>query len=88
MSGMLEIQQRKSKRSVRSTKLARALNRVSVLNEKPLHAALKEWYAQPGDLLEVSVDGYVADIARGHLLVEIQTRNFAAIKQKLALSSP
>ncbi len=45
--------------------------------------ALKEWYAQPKDQLEVSVDGFVVDIVRGDLLVEIQTRNFAAIKQKL-----
>jgi hypothetical protein len=53
------------------------------LNEKPLHAALKKWYAQPNDQLEVSVDGFIVDIVRGDLLVEIQTRNFAAIKQKL-----
>jgi hypothetical protein len=60
------------------------LHRVGVLNEKPLHASLKEWYAQPGDLLESSVDGFVVDIVRGRLLIEIQTRNFAAIRRKLA----
>ena len=59
-------------------------NRVAILNEKPLHAALKEWYAQPNDRLEVCVDGYVIDLARGDLLVEIQTRNFAAMKRKLS----
>ena len=58
--------------------------RVAVLNEKPLHAALKEWYRQPGDRFEVCVDGFVVDIVRGPVLVEIQTRNFAAIKRKLA----
>jgi hypothetical protein len=56
---------------------------IGTLNEKPLHAALKKWYAQPNDQLEVSVDGFIVDIVRGDLLVEIQTRNFAAIKQKL-----
>jgi hypothetical protein len=53
------------------------------LNEKPLHAALKKWYAQPEDQLEVSVDSFTVDILQGDLLVEIQTRNLAAIKRKL-----
>lgn len=56
---------------------------IGLLNEKPLHAALKAWYAQPGDQLEVPVDGYVIDIVRGDLLLEIQTGNFAGIKPKL-----
>jgi hypothetical protein len=54
------------------------------LNEKPMHAALKQWYAQPGDRFEVLVDGYVIDIQRGDLLIEIQTGNFSALKDKLA----
>jgi hypothetical protein len=54
-----------------------------VLNEKPLHEALKQWYAQSNDMFEVSVDGFVVDIVRGDLLVEIQTRNFRAIRRKL-----
>jgi hypothetical protein len=56
---------------------------IGLLNEKPLHAALKEWYAQPRDQLEVTVDGFVIDIVQGDLLVEIQTNNFASIKPKL-----
>jgi hypothetical protein len=56
---------------------------IGLLNEKPLHAALKTWCARPGDRLEVVVDAYVIDIVRGDLLLEIQTRNLAAIKVKL-----
>jgi hypothetical protein len=56
---------------------------VGVLNEKPLHAALKAWYAQPGDRFEVPVDGSIIDIIRNELLVEIQTRGFSALKRKL-----
>lgn len=56
---------------------------IGLLNEKPLHAALKQWCAQPGDQFEVPVDGYVIDIVRDGLLLEIQTRNFAAIRTKL-----
>lgn len=58
-------------------------NGVGVLNEKPLHAALKAWYAQPDDRFEVAVDGSVIDIMRGALLVEIQTRGFSSLKRKL-----
>ncbi len=61
----------------------RPLTQIGSLNEKPLHAALKKWYAQPNDQLEVSVDGFVIDIVQGGLLVEIQTRNFASITRKL-----
>ena len=64
---------------------------IGLLNEKPLHAALKQWYARPGDRFEVPVDGFVIDIVRRReregrgedLLIEIQTRNLAAINSKL-----
>jgi hypothetical protein len=59
------------------------MSKIGTLNEKPLHEALKKWYAQPGDLFEVPVDGFVVDIVRGNLLIEIQTRNFSAIKRKI-----
>ena len=56
---------------------------IGLLNEKPLHASLKQWYARPGDQFEVPVDGFVIDIVRDDLLIEIQTRNFSSIKSKL-----
>jgi len=56
---------------------------IGLINEKPLHASLKQWYARPGDRFEVPVDGFVIDIVRDDLLIEIQTRNFAAINSKL-----
>jgi hypothetical protein len=56
---------------------------IGLLNEKPLHASLKQWYARPGDRFEVPVDGFVIDIVRDDLLIEIQTGNFASIKAKL-----
>jgi hypothetical protein len=53
------------------------------LSETSLHTALKQWYSQPGDLLETSVDGSIIDIVRGDLLIEIQTRSFTALRHKL-----
>lgn len=58
-------------------------NHIGTLNEKNLHAALKAWYARPGDETEVKLEGYVIDLKRGDLLVEFQTRNFSAMKRKL-----
>jgi hypothetical protein len=60
------------------------MSRIGLLNEKPLHASLKAWYAQPGDRFEVPIDGFVIDIVRDDVLLEIQTKHFAAIKAKLA----
>ena len=56
---------------------------IGLINEKPLHASLKQWYARPGDRFEVPVDRFVVDIVRDDLLIEIQTRNFASINSKL-----
>jgi hypothetical protein len=57
---------------------------IGTVNEKPLHAALKAWYTEPGDQVEVPVDGYIVDIVRGDLLVEVQTGSFSSIGDKLA----
>ncbi|GHA80647.1 hypothetical protein [Pontibacter akesuensis] len=56
---------------------------IGIQNERSLHAALKQWYAQPGDQLEVPLGGFFIDLVRGEQLVEIQTRNFSAIRHKL-----
>ena len=56
---------------------------ITTLNEKPLHASLKQWYALPGDRLEVKIDKFYIDILRQDLLIEIQTRNFSSLKRKL-----
>ncbi|GMQ94213.1 MAG: hypothetical protein BMS9Abin12_1698 [Acidimicrobiia bacterium] len=55
---------------------------IGSLNEKPLHAALKEWYRQDGDQVEVPVEGFVVDLVHDGLLIEIQTRGFASMRRK------
>lgn len=57
---------------------------IGTLRETHLHAALKQHLAQPADQLEVTVDGFVADILRGQQVLEVQTQNFAAFRRKLA----
>ncbi|MBN2472315.1 MAG: hypothetical protein JXN59_16440 [Anaerolineae bacterium] len=57
---------------------------IGTLNEAPLHAALKAWYAAPDAQFEAPLAGYVIDIVQGGELVEIQTGSFARIRRKLA----
>ena len=54
-----------------------------MLAERSLHAALKRWYRGPGDQFEVPLEGYHIDLVREDLLIEIQTRNFYALRRKL-----
>ncbi len=56
---------------------------IGTLREKPLHASLKRWYARAGDRVEVPVDGFVIDLVREDLLIEVQTRGFSSMKQKI-----
>lgn len=56
---------------------------IGILAERSLHAALKKWYAREGDRTEVPLEGFHIDLVRDDLLIEIQTRNFFALKRKL-----
>jgi ribosomal protein S25 len=57
---------------------------LKLMKEYSLHSAIKNWYSLPGDRFEVRIDDFIADIVRETLLIEIQTKNFSAIKKKLA----
>jgi hypothetical protein len=58
---------------------------IGTLREGPLHASLKRWYRREGDGVEVPLDGYVIDLIRDHLLIEVQTRGFSSLKQKVTV---
>ena len=55
------------------------------LAETTLHSELKNRLARSGDALEVPFEGYIIDIVRGDLLIEIQTRSFSSLKDKLGI---
>lgn len=61
---------------------------IGSLNESPLHAALKQVAAPPGSRFEVALGGYVIDAVSDGLLIEVQTRNFGAMRVKLAALLP
>jgi len=58
-------------------------NGINIKNEKSLHSSIKQWYVAEGDRFEVKIDKYVIDLVREDSLIEIQTKNFSAIGNKL-----
>jgi hypothetical protein len=57
---------------------------IGTLAEGPLHAAVKQWLARPGDRTEVPVGRFVVDLVRADgELVEIQTGGFGPLGPKL-----
>jgi hypothetical protein len=53
------------------------------MTEHSLHLQIKEAYSIPGDVFEIKLGNYIIDILRGELIIEVQTRNFSALKEKL-----
>lgn len=60
-----------------------AIADIGTLNESSLHAELKQLLSEPGDEFEVDLEGFVIDIRRRDLLIEIQTSSFGAMGRKL-----
>ncbi len=53
------------------------------MNERALHSEIRKVYSLPGDQFEVKLGNYIVDILRGQLIIEVQTKNFSALKEKL-----
>ncbi len=53
------------------------------MNEFSLHSEIKKAYSLPGDQFEVKLDNYIVDLLRENLVIEVQTKNFSALKEKL-----
>ena len=56
---------------------------IGTLSEKTVHAVLKRYYEPDEDYHEVPVNGKVADIYRDGEIIEIQTRAFNKLRDKL-----
>jgi hypothetical protein len=56
---------------------------LTIMNEYSLHSEIKRFYSLPGDYFEVKLDNYIVDILRGQLVIEVQTKNFSVLKEKL-----
>ncbi len=60
-------------------------NGIGTLGEKTLHAVLKSYFEPHEENQEITLGGYIADIAGENGVIEIQTRNFNALRKKLEL---
>jgi len=56
---------------------------IGTLSEKTVHAILKNYYEPDEDRQEIPIDNYVADIYSEGEVIEIQTRQFDKMRNKL-----
>ncbi len=56
---------------------------IGTLHERTLHLALKYYFAPDAETHEQSIGGYVADAVTEEGVIEVQTRSFSRLKEKL-----
>lgn len=61
---------------------------IGTLSEKTVHAILKHYYEPDEDKQEIPIENYVADIYSGGEIIEIQTRQFNRMRDKLKAFLP
>lgn len=61
---------------------------IGTLSEKTVHAILKNYYEPDEDRQEIPIENYVADIYAEGEIIEIQTRQFNRMRDKLAAFLP
>lgn len=61
---------------------------IGTLSEKSVHAILKNYYEPDEDHQEIPIDNYVADIYAAGEIIEIQTRHFNKLRDKLEAFLP
>lgn len=61
----------------------RASGGIGTMGEKGIHNALKHYYEPDESCHEIKVGGYVADILGENGIIEIQTRGFGTMREKL-----
>ena len=66
----------------------REKNGIGTLSEKTMHAVLKNFYEPDVEKQEVKIASCVADIFTGEEIIEIQTRNFDKLREKLTRFLP
>lgn len=56
---------------------------IGTLQEKTIHAVLKNYYEEDEDKQEIPIESFVADIYNGREIIEIQTAQFNRMRNKL-----
>ena len=58
---------------------------IGTYQEYSLHANLKDYYTNENGQTEVQLENYIIDVVNGNQLIEIQTKNFSQIHEKLLI---
>lgn len=61
---------------------------IGTLSEKTVHAILKNYYEPDEDKQEIPIENFIADIYAGGEIIEIQTRQFNKMREKLRCFLP
>ncbi len=61
---------------------------IGTYSEKTVHAIFKNYYEPDEDKQEIPINRYVADIFDGQKIIEIQTRQFNRMREKLEVFLP
>lgn len=61
---------------------------IGTISEKTVHAVLKNYYEADEDRQEIPIENYVADIYSDGHIIEIQTRQFNRMRDKLSAFLP
>lgn len=61
---------------------------IGTLSEKTVHAVLKNYYEPDEDRQEIPIENFVADIYSDGQIIEIQTRQFNRMREKLSAFLP
>lgn len=61
---------------------------IGTLSEKTVHAILKNYYEPDEDHQEIPIERFVADIYKDGEIIEIQTRSFNKMREKLKVFLP
>lgn len=61
---------------------------IGTLSEKTVHAILKNYYEPDEDKQEIPIVNYIADIFSNNEIIEIQTRHFDKLREKLSVFLP
>lgn len=80
------IQQERFQQAKKAVLSANRHNKgIGTLSEKTVHSVLKKFFEPEEDNHEVALEGYFADIYNENGVIEIQTRSFERLREKLAV---
>ena len=80
---MSELQE-KFNELLKKGNLSYEFNVIGVLSEKTLHKTIKNLYEIDHQYQEIKIDNYFVDICKGNNIIEVQTKQFNKLREKIS----